>query len=83
MNPILCGPESCNDCTCCEYSLKNIKLEFVLTDENRVIWGARIYPSGDIWLLRKGANGLWITIRTLQVWELEQYQKLAGCYPRS
>jgi hypothetical protein len=58
-------------------------LLFELVDGNGVRWaGKRL--GDDIWLIRWIDNsGQWITVRTLTEQELEECQKMAGCYPRA
>ena len=56
---------------------------FELVDDNGVRWaGKRL--GGEIWLIRCIDNvRQWITVRILSEQELEEYQKIAGCYPRA
>jgi len=56
---------------------------FELVDGNGVRWaGKRL--GGEIWLIRRIYNSeQWITVRRLTEQELEEYQKMAGCYPRA
>ena len=60
-------------------------LLFTLTDNNGVEWaGKRLsVDSPDVWLIFRyhGSNN-WITKRKLGEQEVEEYQKLAGCYTR-
>jgi len=60
-----------------------LNLLFKITDKHdRNLWAGRRL-SGKPWLLRwVDGTGQWITVRELTEQEVEEYQRLAGCYPR-
>ena len=60
-----------------------INFLFELTDANGITWAGRRIGN-EVWLVRKtNSFGQWITVRALTEQEVEEYQKLAGCYPRA
>lgn len=61
----------------------SIKLLFDITDDDGQRWGGKRIGS-EVWLVRysRGA-GQWVTVRVLEEQEVEEYQKIAGNYPRA
>ncbi len=57
---------------------------FELTDDSGVKWmGKRLNAAGPVWLMYQYSNSnQWITRRILDEQEIEEYQRLAGCYTR-
>lgn len=56
---------------------------FELEDDNGVKWAGKML-SGKPWLVRKSnSTGMFITVRELLEDEVEEYQRMAGCYPRA
>ena len=62
-----------------------MKLLFEIEDENKIKWAARRLSDGKVWLLRKKnyKSASWVTVRILFVSEVEEYQRMAGTYPRA
>jgi hypothetical protein len=57
-----------------------LKLLFEYVDVSLNEWAGKVLE-GEPWLLRK-INDRWVTVRKLTEQEVEDYQKLSGCYPR-
>lgn len=58
-----------------------MKFLFMIEDENGISWAGKLLE-GEPWLLRFIQDN-WITVRKLSETEVEEYQKLAGTYPRA
>lgn len=59
------------------------RIKFSLTDDGNIDWCGLEDKNGDTWLLRKNSSGMWITVRKLNIQEVEQYQRISGFYPRA
>ena len=60
------------------------ELLFEFTDNNCVKWAGKRYPnSPEVWLIYQYKNEpAWRGMRMLNEQEVEEYQRLAGCYTR-
>jgi hypothetical protein len=58
---------------------------FRFVNTEGIIWtGRRLEVAGPVWLLYQRTDcAMQITVRPLTELEVEEYQRLAGCYPRS
>jgi len=56
---------------------------FELTDANGVKWAGKRMGNGENWLLIFRSNNHYVTVRKLEAQEIEEYQKMAGCYTRA
>ena len=61
------------------------KMLFELTDSNGIKWAGKRLSAGspDVWLMYQYPNSeTWTTRRKLEAQEIEDYQRMAGCYTR-